>query len=148
MPLPKPLSVQSTASLTRDPAIYEAHKNTIKAHNDLLVALGPGNSISPINFLLSSGMGTGAKITGTTGTFKRGTVSITIGTAAIGSNPTLTLNFPVKTFDVVPFAQVVQNGGTGALKFSYTQSVLALVITLAGTPTASTTYTFQFAMRD
>lgn len=148
MPLPKPLSVQTTVSLTGNPANYEAHKNTIKAHNDLIAALGPGNTISPANFLLSSGMGTGAKISGTSGTFKRGTVSIVVGTAALGANPTITFNFPVGTFTAIPFAQVVQNGGTGALKFSYTQAILNLVITLIGTPTASTTYTFQFAIRD
>jgi hypothetical protein len=147
MPLPNPLSVQTLISLKDDPAVYEAHKKTIKGHNDLIASLGPGVAISPANFLMA-GMGTGASLSGVTGTFKRGFVTVNVGTAAIAVNPTLTLRFPKGTFTAQPFAQIVQNGGTGALKFSYTQSILTVVITLIGTPTASTTYTFQFAIRD
>ncbi len=148
MQLPEKLQAQTLARMQNDPVSYEAHKNTIEANNALIVALGPGVVISSADCLLSSGMGAGSKILSTPGTFKRGTVTFEIGNAAIGANPSISINFPKGTFNAVPFAQVTQNGGNGALKFSYTESILALKITLTGTPTSSTKYTFQFAMRD
>lgn len=134
--------------MVSDRNVYEAHRVTIQAHNDLITSLGPGASVSPANFALSPGMGTGAKILGTSGTFKRGTVTFQIGTAALGANPTITLGFPKGTFSTVPFGQVVRNGGSGALAFTYSESLFSLTITLGGTPAASTTYTIQFSMQD
>lgn len=148
MPLPPKLSLQTIARMSGDRPSYEAHKGTIEAHNDLINALGPGDTISPSSFSLSPSMGTGAKILSTSGTVKRGSVTFQVGTASISANPTLTLFFPKGVFTSAPFAQVVQNGGSGALAFTYAESMNSMVVSLAGTPTASTTYTLQFAMRD
>lgn len=148
MPLPPKLTVQTLSRMVGDSASYEAHRLTIQAHNDLITSLGPGDSLSPASFALSAAMGTGAKIISTSGTAKRGAVTFQVGTAAIAANPTITLFFAKGTFTATPFAQVTRNGGSGALPFTYTESMLSMVVTLAGTPTASETYTLQFAMRD
>jgi len=144
--LPKPISVQTLGGLRGQPLNYESHQRTVAAINGVIASLGPGESIAPQNFGLQ-GFGAGATVTATSGTFKRGRLTVTIG-AAPAANPVVTLTFPKNEFSVTPFAQVTRNGGTGTLGFSWTESQSALQITLAGTPVAGETYTFQYAMRD
>lgn len=143
MPLPKPIAVQTIAGLTQDPHNYESHKRTIEAVNQLIANLGPGGSVTPSDFVLSPGLGTGAKITTVSGTFKRGAFVLQLGSASLTANPTITLNFPRGLF-TTPFAVLTRNGGTGALGFSWTQSATSIIITLAGTGTGSQTYGFQY----
>lgn len=148
MPLPPKLTVQTLSRMVGDSPAYEAHRLTIQAHNELITSLGPGDSLSPASFALSAGMGTGAKIISTSGTVKRGAVTFQVGTAGMGANPTITLFFAKGTFTAAPFAQVTRNGGSGALAFTYAESMLSMVVTLTGTPASSETYTLQFAIRD
>ena len=147
MPVPKPINVQTIAGLVKDPHNYESHKSTILAHNQLVAYLSPGIPIAPTNFTLSPGLGTGATIAAVSGTFKRGSFTVQLGSAALTANPTITMSFPSGLF-TDPFAVVARNGGTGALPFTWTQSATSIIVTLTGTGTASTTYVFQFVVTD
>ena len=148
MTLPKPISVQSINGLkVNQPLAYESHKRTIDAFNQLIGALQPGATIKPENFTLPPSLGTGAKISAVSGSFKRGSVTMVIGTAPT-LNPTLSLNFPSGLFSDSPFAQVVNNGSTGTLKFFYSESVQGLQITLSGTPVAGEIYKFNYMVTE
>jgi len=147
MSLPKPINVQTIAGLTQDPHVYESHKRTIQAVNDIISSLGPGEAIKPQNFSLGSGFGTGAAINTLNGTFKRGSFVISIGAGGFLPSPSVILNFPSGMF-TTPFAIVVRNGGNGTLGFSYTATKSALTLILQGIPTAGTAYGFQFDVRD
>lgn len=148
MSLPKPLTVQSIGGLRHDPMNYESHRQTITAHNELIAALGPGTAIRPANIALSTTLGSNSRVTDVGGTFKRGRFTITIAGTGTAPNPTITLGFPKDLFTDTPFAQIVRNGGTGTLGYSYTEATTGITITLNGTPTPGDTYTFQFAVRD
>lgn len=147
MPLPNPKTVQQIAALKKDPQLYEAMRQTLDAHNELVTALGPGDALQQGNFVLSAGLGATAAISGIIGTFKRGRFTLTCQGAGLALNPTLTLNFPLGLWKSNPAALVVRNGGTGTLGHSWTESTSQLVITLAGTPIAAT-YIFQVAVRE
>jgi len=148
MALPKPLSTQSLGGLRGDPMNYETHRQTIAAQNQLIEALGIGAAIQPQNFAFSASLGSTSKITDLSGTFKRGKFTVTVSGTGLGANPTIMLNFPKGLFTDTPFAQIVRNGGTGTLGFSYSEATTGITITLAGTATLGHTYTFQFAVRD
>lgn len=138
----KALANQPIAGLKRDPLNYEAHVSTVSKVNQIINNLNAGEPISPANFSVTNA-GSNPSITGTSGTFKRGKFTLTIGTAP-SANPSVTLNFPSSLFDEVPFAQISRNGGTGTLGFTYAETKNSLTITLSGTPTAGQTFTFQF----
>lgn len=144
----KTLSVQTLNSLRAQEDVYETHRLTIAKTNEIIAAMGPGTPVSASLVSLSSGMGSGAKITSVSGTVKRGVISVQAGTAGLAANPTITLNFPSGTYALAPFAQITRNGGTGSLGYTYTESQNQLVITLVGTPTAGTTYTFRYAVQE
>ena len=148
MSLPKPIALQTINGLKSDAMNYESHKSTITAYNRLIASLGPGNSIKPQNFSLPSGLGSGAAISALSGSFKRGSFTVTIGSAGLTANPVIALNFPTGTFAETPFALVARNGGTGTLNFTYTTTVHQLAITLVGTPTAGHVYSFNFAVTE
>src|SRR5258708_578073 len=147
MSVPRPISVQTIAGLRDNQHNYESHKRTISAVNDIIQHLGPGDAIKPQNFSVGSGFGTGASISALSGTFKRGSFVVSVGTGAFVANPSVTLNFPSGIF-ATPLAIVVRNVGNGALGFSYTQTGQALIITLIGTVTGGTKYGFQFDVGD
>lgn len=148
VPLPKPISLHGIAGLGGNPLNYESHRNMAQGHNQLLFALGPGSDVSPKDVTISPGLGANAIVSAISGTFKRGKATITCGASGLGANPTISLRFPQGAYASTPFATVVRNGGNGALSFTYSESVNGLTITLAGTPVASTTYTFQWAVRE
>lgn len=147
MSLPNKISVQTLAGVKDNPYNYESHFRTIQAVNNLIASLGPGTAIKPQNFTVSPGFGTNAVISAVSGTFKRGSFTVTAGSAGFAANPSVFLNFPSGTF-TNPFAIVVRNGGTGSLPFTYTQSKTGVAITFQGTPTAGQTFGFQFDVRD
>lgn len=147
MSLPRKISVQTLAGLKDNVHNYESHFRTIQAVNNLITSLGPGEAIKPQNFALGTGFGTGASISALSGTFKRGSFLISIGSGGFTANPSVTLNFPAGTFEN-PFALVMRNGGNGVLPFTYTQSKAGIVITFQGTPSAGQAYGFQFDVRD
>lgn len=147
MAIPRPIVVQTLAGLKDNPENFESHRRTISAINALIQHLGPGDAIKLQNFAIGSGFGSGASISALSGTFKRGSFTISVGTGGFSANPSITLNFPSGIF-ATPFAIVVRNGGNGALGFSYTQTGQALIITLSGTVTGGTKYGFQFDVRD
>jgi len=147
MALPKPLSVQTINGLKSDAFVYEAHKQTIHAFNQLIGSLAPGTSTKPENFSLSAGLGTGAAITALTGTFKRGSFTVTIGSGP-AANPYVAMNFPANLFSDVPFSLVARNGGTGNLSFTFASTVNQLKITFAGTPTAGHVYTLNYSVQE
>lgn len=144
MSLPNPKTVQQLAALKKDPQLYEAVRQTLDAHNELVTALGPGDALQQGNFVLSAGLGATANISGIIGTFKRGRFTLTTQGAGLAANPTVTLNFPLGLWKSNPNALVVRNGGTGTLTHTWVESTTQLVITLAGTPTAGHVYTFSF----
>lgn len=129
-------------------ANYETHKQVIGAVNTLQDALRPGTPMNGKSFTVDPGMGVGAQITALSGTFKRGKFTLTTGASGFTLNPTVSLNFPQGTWDDIPSSIVTRNGGNGALGFTYAETINTLTITLNGTPTSSTTYVFQFAVRD
>jgi len=141
----RPISVQTLNALKGDPQNYESQKLTIEAVNRVISALAPGAKLSAAN-IGNSGFGAQVQVSAISGSYKRGKFTITVGSGGITADPSITVNFPSGTFSGVPFAQVVRNGGTGTVGFSYTESVNALTITLAGTPKAAETYTFQFSI--
>lgn len=154
MPLPKKITptalnaLKGNLSNPQDQLNYETHDQVIKGHNQLIESLSPGNPFTAASFSLTPGLGANAQISFISGTFKRGKFTVTTGASGFSANPTVTLNFPQGLFTSQPFAIVTRNGGTGALGFTYAETVNSLIITLNGTPAASTTYNFQFAMRD
>lgn len=144
--IPKAIRPQTLQGLTGPH--YETQKRVIEAHNQLLTALGPGTSISPANFALVPGMGSGANVGATSGSFKRGSFTVTVGTAPT-ANPSLTLNIPKAEFDgAQPHIVLSQSGGTGTTPFGYSATAAAVTITFNGTPSAADTYTFNFQMTD
>src|SRR5258708_13044881 len=94
MSMPRPISVQTIAGLRDNPLAYESHKRTISAVNDIIQHLGPGDAIKPQNFSVGSGFGIGSSISALSGTFKRGSFVVSVGTGVFLPNPTVTLNFP------------------------------------------------------
>lgn len=147
MPLPKPISVQTVNGLKEDALNYESHKRIIEGFNNLLRHLGSGDNIAPQNFSLPPTFGSGASISAVAGTFKRGQFTLTIGISA-SANPVLALDFPAGTFSAVPFAQIVQNAGTGTLKFSYSTTQQRITITFVGNPVNGSTYTLSFMVNE
>ncbi len=145
MALPKTIRPQTLNALSKEH--YETAKTIIDSHNDLINALGPGASISPSSFTMSPGLGTGATVTGTSGSVKRGKFMLTIGVAPV-ANPTIMLNLPRGQFSGVPFATVVKNGGTGTLPITYLEGPSGVTITILGTPTAGHTYMFNHLVQD
>jgi hypothetical protein len=154
MPLPKNINPSTLNGLKgklvddKDQYNYETHTKIKDGLNALQDSLRPGAPMNASALTVDPGMGTNGQITAISGTFKRGKFTLTTGTTGFTANPTVTLNFPQGTFEEAPFATVVRNGGNGALGFTYSETVNSLTITLNGTPTASTTYNFQFAVRD
>lgn len=148
MPLPSPKTVQQVAALKKDPQLYEAVRQTLVAHNELVAALGPGDALQQGNFVLSAGLGATAAISGIIGTFKRGRFTLTTQGAGLAANPTVTLNFPLGLWKSNPTALVVRNGGTGTLAHTWAESSTQLVVTLAGMPTTGHTYIFTFEVRE
>lgn len=143
--LPSPIAVQTLNALRDNAQNYESHKRTIAAVNDIISSLGPGEALSASNLTLS-GFGVQASVSGVSGSYKRGRFTVTVGSGGVQTNPSVSLAFPTNSFSSAPFAQVVQNGGTGTVQFSYTESASQLKITLSGTPKPSSTYTFQFSI--
>jgi len=148
MALPQPKTVQQVAALKKDPQLYEAVRQTLDAHNELVTALGPGDALQQGNFVLSAGLGATAVISGIIGTFKRGRFTLTTQGAGLAANPQLTLNFPLGLWKSNPTALVVRNGGTGTLSHTWAESTSQLVITLTGTPTTGHTYIFTFGFTE
>ena len=146
MKLPVPIAVHTINGLKDNTHNYESHKRTISAVNDLIAALGPGTAIQPQNFALGNGFGTGASISAVSGTFKRGSFTITLGSGGFVANPSMILHFPAGSLNASSVL-VVRNGGNGALGFSYSEAGDNLTITLNGTGTAGQTYGFQFDVR-
>jgi hypothetical protein len=142
--IPKPLQSETINGLREQPQNYEAHRKSVGKINEIVSAMGPGIGLSAAQLNLSSSLGSGAKILAFSGTVKRGTFSIQIGTAGVSSNPSVSLSFPSGTYDAAPFAQVTQNGGTGTLPFTWAESTQQLTITLTGLPTVATTYIFRY----
>ena len=138
----KPIAPQTLAGMKKDSASYETAKALIQANANVVDYLSPGDSVSAANFSLP----TGASVFGVTGTFKRGTASVQFSTGVL-PNPTVTLKFPSGLFNDKPFAQVVRNGGSGGLSFTYTESIQSLAITVQGTPVLNSTYVFQWAVQ-
>jgi len=147
MALPNPISITAIAGLKENPLNYESHRKMVQEHNQLISALGPGTAVRPLDFSIT-GFGTGATISSVDGTFKRGKLTVTCGTAGISANPKIVLTFPSGLYNSAPFAQVVRNGGTGTIGFTYTESVNNLTINMVGTPGASQTFTLQWAVRE
>lgn len=146
MPIPKANRPQTLQGLSG--ANYETSRQIIQAHNDLLTALGPGTNISPASFALTPGLGKGANVGATNGSFKRGNFTLTVGTAP-AANPSLTLNIPKGEFDgAQPHIVLSQSGGTGTTPFGYSATGAAVTIKFNGTPSAADTYTFNFQMVD
>jgi len=141
---PKPLQNETINGLREQPQNYEAHRKTVAKVNEIVTALGPGTPLTAAGLTLSPGLGSDAKILTFNGTVKRGTFTVQIGTSGVSSNPSVSLAFPSGAFDVSPFAQVTQNGGTGTLPFTWVESVTQLTITLSGLPTVGTTYIFKY----
>lgn len=145
MPIPKAFRPQTLNALSGPH--YETSRQIIDAHNQLLTALGPGTSISPANFALTPGIGVGANVGATSGSFKRGQFTLTVGTAPT-ANPSFSLNIPKGEFDTVPFVVLTQSGGTGTLPFSYSATASGVTVTITGTPSAGATFVFNFQMSD
>lgn len=141
--MPRQVSIQTLNALKKDPQVYETHKRLIDAHNQLVGFVSPGDAVGG-QALSSLGLGT-ANTLSISGTFNRGKITLVVG-AAPATPATITLNFPEGTWTDAPFATVVKNGGTGTSAFSWTETVNALVLTIAA-PVAGTTYTFQYAIR-
>ena len=146
MPIPKAIRPQTLQALSG--AHYETQRQVIDAHNQLLTALGPGTSITPANFALMPSLGSGATVTSTSGSFKRGSFTLTVGTAPT-ANPSLTMNIPKAEFaGNMPHIVLSQSGGTGTTNFGYSATVAAVTVQFNGTPSAGDTYTFNFQMTD
>lgn len=146
MALPNPKTVQQVAALKDNPQLYEAARQILDAHNQLVAALGPGDALQQGNFVLSAGLGSTAAVSGIIGTFKRGRFTLTCQGAGLALNPALTLNFPPNLWRSSPAALVVRNGGTGTLAYTWQESASTLMIMLAGTPTAGHVYIFSFGV--
>src|SRR5205814_1243417 len=125
--------------LKDNPLNYESHRKMVQEHNQLVVALGPGEAVKPTDISLT-GFGVGAAISSVSGTFKRGKITLTCGTSGFSATPKIVLSFPTGLYTSTPFAQVVRNGGTGVMGFTYTESVNNLTIDIGGSPSAGTTY--------
>jgi hypothetical protein len=128
------------------PGVYEDLQK-IQQHINQNVPADPGPSISPSNFVLSPGLGSGASVTGTSGSVKRGKLTLKIGTTP-AANPNLILNIPKGVFTGQLYATFVQSGGTGTLPISYSETSSNVTVTFTGTPTANSTYIFTFTVQD
>jgi hypothetical protein len=142
----KPLTVAQIEGLKKDPLLYESAKNIVDAHNQVVSALQRGDDLQQGNFTFV-GMGAGAKVSAVAGGMRRGTFTLTIGTAP-SANPSVTLTFPVGFWKKAAMVLVVRNGGTGVKSHTWTVSDTKLMVTLAGTPTAGETYIFSFSAEE
>lgn len=103
------------------------------------------SGVSNSNFALTSGWGSGATVSGATGSDLNGTFKITeAGTPS--ANPVLTFTFPTR-FAVAPNACIIQQvAGNFTLSNPTTPgpSATSVAWTFTGTPVSTDTYTFSF----
>jgi hypothetical protein len=141
--LPNIIQIKST-----QPGVYE---DLVKMQDHINAVTAPAPAppaVRPSSFGLSAGLGVGASVSAVSGSIASGKVTITIGTSGTTTNPTFTLNLPRGTFTGTPFATFVKSGGTGTLPISYSETTTGVTVTFIGTPSASTTYTFNFTVQD
>jgi hypothetical protein len=115
-------------------------------HINAITAPAPAPpAVLPSSFTLSPGLGLRANVSAVSGSIASGKVTLVIGSSAT-INPTFTLNIPIGTFKGTPFATFVKSGGTGTLPISYSEAATGVTVTLIGTPSPGTTYTFNFTV--
>lgn len=106
-----------------------------------------GTEIAAADVAISSGWGNTPTPTATvTGNDQRGTISFTSGSVGLTANPTVVLTYKDGAWPIVPFAYVLRNDTASPVEITWSTTATALTITLAGTPVASTVYTFDYAI--
>lgn len=102
-------------------------------------AVERGIAVTASNFT-PTGWGTGAVVSGVSGTTTVCEFTITAGTSP-SSSPTILFTVPVNTWVQAPICLIQMTGGNGQISdFSYTKTSTSITLTYLGLPVASQTY--------